>query len=363
MHRTLRLTTALAASALVAAGLSGVAGTATAADGADGSASTLRETLARGLVSPLTAAVTPKGAVYITENFAGKLVKKAPGRKIRTVYTARRPTEVGAVSVRKGVVTFSLTAKKSKLVKQIKGGEVTTLANVGKFEREHNPDADVTYGFREISDECAADLPAEIGPASYPGIIDSHPYATASIGKVTYLADAAANAILRISPRGAISIVTVLPAVPVEITAEGAQANGLPDCTVGLTYWFESVPTDVERAPGGQLVVSTLTGGPEDGSLGPQSKVYGVDPDNGAATEVAGGLAGAVGVAVAPDGDIFVSQLFGNKLSRIQAGSSTPQNYRKAVMPAAVEWTRKALYVTTNVLVDPPAGKLVRFRF
>ncbi len=31
--------------------------------------------------------------------------------------------------------------------------------------------------------------------------------------------------------------------------------------------------------------------------------------------------------------------------------------------PAAVEWTRKALYVTTSVLVDPPAGKLVRFRF
>ena len=36
-----------------------------------------------------------------------------------------------------------------------------------------------------------------------------------------------------------------------------AAAFGLPDCVVGVTYAFESVPTDVEVGPDGQLKIET----------------------------------------------------------------------------------------------------------
>jgi sugar lactone lactonase YvrE len=154
----------------------------------------------------------------------------------------------------------------------------------------------------------------------------------------------------------------VLPAHEVEISADGAEANGLPECTVGLSYWFEPVPTDVEVARNGSLVVSSLTGGPEDGSLGAQSRVFRIDPRTGHVRLVADGLAGAVGVAVARNGDLFVSQLFGGAISRIPAGTSTPRRYRSVSTPGAVEWTRHGLYATTDVLNQDTGGNLVRYR-
>jgi hypothetical protein len=267
-------------------------------------------------------------------------------------------------------VTFALTTATRGVVKRIsKAGKVSTLANVGAYEGTENPDGDVTYGFRDLSEECAAEFPDDFAP-SYTGIEESHPYGTAVVGGTTYLADAAANAVLKIAADGTVSTAAVLPANPVVITAEVAESSGFPACAADQTYWFEPVPTDVERGPGGALFVSTLTGGPEDGSTGPQSHVYRIAPGTGEVTEVAGGLMSAVGLAVAKNGDIFVSQLFGGSIARIPAGTSTPEPYKSVGLPGAVEWTPDALYATTNVLSglsgeadDPPAGKLVRWKF
>lgn len=352
MHRTTRLTAACAALGLAAAG---------AAVGTSGASAAVapRTVVASGLVSPLTAAISSTGAAYVSENFAGILAKVRPGHKPKTLLQAPKGVEVGAVSVRKGVVTFSLSGKKSQVVKQRdKAGHITTLANVGAYEANNNPDANVTYGFRAITKACASKFPKNF-PVKYTGIVDSHPYGTAEGFGSTWVADAGGNDILKID-NGQISTVAVLPPVPIKITAKAAKANHVPACAVGLKYWFEPVPTDVE-ARHGQLYVSALTGGPEDNSLGAKSRVYTISPVNGQPKLLATGLAGAVGLAVSPGGDVFVSQLFGGEISRIRDGSSVPQPFRAAKQPAAVEWSHGTVYATTNVLSKTPAGMLVRF--
>ena len=170
-------------------------------------------------------------------------------------------------------------------------GTTSVVADLLAYETENNPDADVQYGFEEISDECAASLPPDIGPPTYTGIVDSHAYAVAEGAHKWYVADAGGNDIIAVSSKGEVSTVAVLPPQPFVITAETAGVVGFPECTVGLTYNFEPVPTDVEVSNSGLLYVTTLPGGPEDPSLGARGSVYAVDPSNGEVTHVASGLA------------------------------------------------------------------------
>ncbi len=99
-----------------------------------------------------------------------------------------------------------------------------------------------------------------------------------------------------------------MPPTPVTITADAAAANQLPACTVGLTYKFEPVPTDVELGPDGWLYVSSLPGGPEDPSLGANGRVYKVNPKSGKVKLLAGGFISTVDVAVANNGDVYVAE-------------------------------------------------------
>ena len=245
-------------------------------------------------------------------------------------------------SVEGGQVTFTLTKQGKGMTSQHSRvmhrahGKVTTFAYTGAFERNKNPDGDVTYGFRHLNKSCLSKIPGQV-PARYTGIVDTHPYSTATSGDTTYVGDAAGNDILRIDSAGHIKLVTVLPPVSLLVTAHRAKVNHLPACAVGHRYWFEPVPTDVEVSPSGELVVTTLTGATEAPGFGGQSRVYRVDPVSGATTLVAKGLAGAVGVAIAANGSYLVSQLFGNEVSRVDASTGAVSHYRTVSQPAAVE--------------------------
>ena len=220
-------------------------------------------TLAEGLVSPLSVDVAADGTVYFSQNFAGLLMKKVPGRKPKPIFASSGGREVGAVSIKNGVVTFATSgfdenmgSSHSRLRQIDASGRRSSVVDILAFERQTNPDADVQYGFTDISEECAASLPAEFGPATHMGLIDSHPYASTTIGDTVYVADAAANAVFAVR-RGRIRTLAVLPPVAEVISAEAAAENGLPDCVVGLTYLDEPVPTGVDRTHG-RLYVSTL---------------------------------------------------------------------------------------------------------
>jgi hypothetical protein len=138
------------------------------------------------------------------------------------------------------------------------------------------------------------------------------------------------------------------------VTAEAAAANQLPDCVVGTTFIAEPVPTDVELGPNGQLYVSTLPGGPEDPSLGARGSVYRINPWSGRVRQVATGFAGAVNLAVSPSGTIYVSELFGNQVSKVVGDHGVP--VASVPSPSGLEWSHGKLYAAINSL---DAGQIV----
>jgi len=322
------------------------------------------EILAKDLAGPLTTAVAGDGTAYVTGNIGGKLYKvTADGT--RSVIYKNKAAEVGGVSVDGDQLVFTLTGEK-KLVKRLTpAGKARTLANVGAYERKKNPDQKTQYGFVGISKACAAQLPKQVGPAQYTGIVDSHPYSTEIAGDTIYVGDAAGNDILRIAPNGKVKTVAVLPPPATKVTKAAINSLGLPGCVQGLKYKFEAVPTDVEMGPDGWLYVSSLPGGPEDASLGARGRVYKVNPGNGKVKLVASGFLGTVNVAVADNGDVYVSQLFAGSIVRIPAGTDKVKPFAEVNMPAGVEWTENGLYATIDALkgTKSPKGKLAFIPF
>lgn len=317
--------------------------------------------LARGQVAPLSLDVTPRGTLWYSQNFAGLLMKKRPGKEARVVAGTKRGKELGAVSVHRGVVTFATTGPqgRTELRERRRNGSIHTVANLSRFERNRNPDKAAVYGIPGLSQECADQWPVDqFGPHTYPGIEESHPYATVTVRGTRYVADAAANAILAVSESGAVSTAAVLPPQPTVITAEATEATDIPACAEGETYAFEPVPTDVERGADGMLYVSLLPGGPEDPSLGARASVLRVDPVAGTSEVVAGGLLSATGLAVASNGDIYVAELFGNRIRRIADGEDHAVRWRKTNMPGDVEFAHGRVWATRKVLAS---GQVVRF--
>ncbi len=332
----------------------------------DTSARSTTVVLAKRLLSPLSLAVADDGAVFYSENFKGTLHMKAPGRKARTLFQAGEGTEVGAVSEADGTVRFATTRRNGKtfLKTARRSGHVRTVADLGAYERRANPDAGVRYGFRSLPEGC--EVP-EGYPFGYTGIVESHPFGTAMRHGTTYVADAAGNAILAVGPGGRVSTVAVLPAVPVRVTPEIAAAVEFPECTVGSVYFLEPVPTDVEVGKGGALFVSSLPGGPEDGSTGAVGGVFRVNPRTGHVMRVVTGLVSATGVGVGRNGDLYVAELFRGRIAKIKKGARTATTVHTASTVATVEMHRGLVYATTGALSglsgqpgDAPAGRVIR---
>ncbi len=91
--------------------------------------------------------------------------------------------------------------------------------------------------------------------------------------------------------------------------------------------------------------------------------MFKIHPKRGTVELVARGFVGATNLAIGDRGEIYVTELFANRVSVIPRGSSTPQPFlTDVVMPAAVEVEDRALYLTTDALPGPdgPNGKVVK---
>lgn len=315
-------------------------------------------TVAEHLVGPLTFDATPNGTLYIGQDFAGLLTKVSGGAS-ETLATG---PGIAAVSTLGDVVTWGERegdmeqVLASRLMQRAGDGTVTSI-DVLAWEQANNPDASAEYGFRDLSPDCLAQIPAPllgfVGP--HGGAVDSHVYGSLTLKNVTYVADAGANAVLAVDSAGNISTVAVLPSSSFVATDALASSFGLPACVVGHDFVTEPVPTDVEMGADGWLYVSSLPGGPEDASLGARGAVYRVNPTTGEVQEYASGFAGASGLAVAPDGTVFVAELFGNQVSVITKRGDV-STFAALTSPAGIEWQSGRLYVSTDVFGD---GKIV----
>jgi hypothetical protein len=344
MKTALTRAAALVASAAALAAATGSLPS-TPAHAADAPAPTV---LARHLVAPLSLAVNREGVSFVSQNFGGPVLKVRPGHPTTEVIGDNG--EVGALSRRGRTLTFAVTGESTPtkavaLVKTLKDGKVTKLGNLGRAETNRNPDADVEYGFTDLAEECAAQIDEDtFGPAVHTGVIESHPYGTAKIGGTTYVADAAANVIWSLTADGPIRVLSLLPAIPAEVTADVADEYGLPDCTIGATFLTEPVPTDVEVGPDGLLYVTTLAG-----EFPGAGAIFSIDPADGTTTPVFGGLFAATGLAVDRNGDMYVAMLFPNTILKVPAVGE-PEEFASVNQPAALEIARGDLYATTNVL-------------
>lgn len=123
----------------------------------------------------------------------------------------------------------------------------------------------------------AADNPAG-------GPIDSNPYGLLTESHDTLVADAGANALLRVTPRGQVSTIVTFPSRPARAT--------------------DAVPTSVVRGPDGAYYVGELTGAPfADGA----ANIWRVVP--GSAPQVfASGLKTIIDLDFDADGNLYVLQ-------------------------------------------------------
>ncbi len=322
-------------------------------------AATVSAPLASGLAGPLQLSVGTDGSIYVGQNFSGTLTKIKKGVST-TVFQAPDGAEVAGVDARgAGTLVYttssgasdSSSATASALMTALPNGRTNKLADLYAWEHVHNPDQVNTYGFSGLSDECKASWTSQIPDDPYDGVLDTHPYAVAIVPGGWVVADAAGNDLLKVAHNGTVTTLAVLPGQPVPISAADAEAFGLPACAAGSTYTAEPVPTDVEVGPDGMLYVSTLAGDPAPGS------VYRVDPRTGSATRIATGFVGATNLAVAPDGTVYVAELFADRVSKVVAGG--PVSVAALPSPAAVEWSNGRLYVSENALGGPDGGQIV----
>ena len=135
-------------------------------------------------------------------------------------------------------------------------GHQRTFGDFAALETQHNADKEAHYGFHNLPAGCAAQLPPEV-PAASRGDVDSHPYGRLVSGPNDLRCRRRREQRgLRGHPDRADEDcgLFLLPR-PFKITAEAAAASHLPACTVGHTYAFEPVPTDVAPGPGDWLYV------------------------------------------------------------------------------------------------------------
>jgi hypothetical protein len=147
-----------------------------------------------------------------------------------------------------------------------------------------------------------ADIGAHEAAANPDGLLpDTNPYGFVRTATGFAVADAGGNALLGVTPAGAVSTIAVLPNRP----------NPLP---FGPPT-YQAVPTSVTVGPDGAYYVGQLTGFPFPVGA---STILRVDPTTGAQTVAFDGLTNVIDLAFGPDGDLYVLQISTNGLAASQ---------------------------------------------
>jgi hypothetical protein len=307
--------------------------------------------------------------VTVSESFAGRLTRVDSAGNHEVLYETP-DWSVGGNAQRDGSTYFLESQGAGPDPAELAGhiriidaeGHQRTLGDFAALETEHNADKTNRYGFRNLPDGCAAQLPANM-PETYKGEIDSHPYGIALTGETIYVADAGANSGVSVDAgNGKTRTVAVLPPRPYKITAEAATSNGLPDCVVGTTYDFEPVPTDVAVGHDGWLYVTSLPGGPEDPALGARGAIFKVSPDGDEVELVAEDIMSPTGLALADNGDMYVASLFGEGVLRVDPDTGEQTVVLAAGFTADVDLRGDTVYATANALPGPggpPDGQVM----
>jgi hypothetical protein len=218
-----------------------------------------------------------------------------------------------------------------------RSGRWTTVADLAAYEGVHDPDG---------------------------GALDTNPFGALALPGRTFVADAGANAILKVTPWG-----TSTFAVFADEMVPAPDFLGLPP---GTQIPMQAVPTAIARSPRGNLYVGRLTGFPF--PVG-GSQVVAFTP-TGQQIHTITGFTNVIDLTFGPDGYLYVVEISQSSLlSENMDGAvwkvrPTADSRDDAELVAEVEAPGGAafgpdgnLYVTAGTVVPASAGGGVVLRF
>ena len=252
-------------------------------------------------------------------------------------------------------------------------GRARMVADLGAFERAHDPDA--FAGDRWKTQACE--------PAPYTAGPQSNPYhLTALSGSTALVADAAGNTLLRATISGAVDWVAIFNP-PLDESGEWMVAFPLDDDT---DCYVQPVPTSVAIGPDGAYYVGELTGITAANLRGEAStglsRVWRIEPGAmnvvcpSASCRVAlSGLTAVIDVAFGPDGMLYVLEydengwlapfdpripLVGGTLNRCDVRSGACHEIAgDLMMPGAITFDKRGdLWMLENNLFAPTARRV-----
>lgn len=194
------------------------------------------------------------------------------------------------------------------------------------------------------------------------GAVDTNPYGVVALPGRRVVADAGSNALVEISGGGAAPTPATMRTLWVVPRAPAPPGS------------VEPVPTSVAQGPDGWLYVGELTGAP---FFRGAARVHRVSPDGGTATVYASGLTAVVDIAFGQDGALYVVEIASGlvpgpganpgvgagRLLRIPPGGGAPDVVLGGlVFPAGVAVGPDGALYVTNFGVSPGGGQVLRIR-
>ncbi len=153
--------------------------------GGPAAAATVSDPIIDGLAVPLQLAVGSDGTVYVSQADSGTLTAIDKKKGAKDLVSAPGTEIAGVDATGKGTVTFTTSGGTEDggffaEVRRVQpNGKVRSLADLAAYEETNNPDAGNSYGFQDLTPQCAAQVPEFIGGEPYNGIIETHPYSVA----------------------------------------------------------------------------------------------------------------------------------------------------------------------------------------
>ena len=235
----------------------------------------------------------------------------------------------------------------SRLLRVKDSGATASVADLLAHEQENNPDG----GMDPFSNEPE---------------LNSNPYSAEALkGGGHAVADAAGNSLLGVSPEGNVRTRAVFPTRPVE----DPDQYGLPP---GFRY--QSVPNAVAKGSDGSYYVGELTGFPF--PVG-EARVYRLKPGSDKPRVYAEGFTNIIDVAVGPDGSLYVLELvkkgllqaegpdgdFTGRLVRVRPnGEQRTVASEGLVAPSGVAVAPDGTVYVSNFGIFPDGGQVVRIK-